>query len=75
LWVRFVSPDSVFRLAGSRLGDGSSAPSLGGLALDGSPVLLGSTATHDPALIPREVWARWKSLDAVSRCELMRTSI
>jgi IS605 OrfB family transposase len=46
----------------ARLGNGSNAPSLGGLNLDGSPVPLGSTATHDPMLIAREVWARWKSL-------------
>jgi hypothetical protein len=35
------------------LGDGSTAPSLGGLKVDGSPVPLGSTATHDPAGIPQ----------------------
>jgi len=33
---------------GACLGDGSTAPSLGGLTLDGSPVPLGSTATHEP---------------------------
>jgi len=33
----------------ARLGDGSTAPSLGGFTLDGSSVLLGSTATHDPS--------------------------
>ena len=75
MWVRFISPDSVFGLAGSCLGDGSSAPSLGGSNLDGSPVPLGSTAAHDPALIPREVWARWKSLDAANEHEIMRISI
>ena len=47
----------------ARLGDGSSAPSLRGLSLDGSPVPLGSTATHDPTGIPKALWARWKSLD------------
>jgi len=46
----------------ARLGDGSNAPSLGGSTLDGSPVPLGSTATHEPAGIPRSLWARWKSL-------------
>ena len=25
---------------------------------------MGSTATHDPAPIAREVWARWKPLEA-----------
>jgi len=33
------------------------------LKVDESPVPLGSTATRDPTLIAREVWARWKSLD------------
>ncbi|MEM4592472.1 MAG: zinc ribbon domain-containing protein [Sulfolobales archaeon] len=45
-------------------GDGSIAPSHPGLKLDGSPVPLGSTATHEPIQIPSSVWARWKSLDA-----------
>jgi len=44
------------------LGNGSHAPSLGGLSLDGSPVPLGSTATHEPIGIPKSLWARWKSL-------------
>jgi putative transposase len=47
----------------ARLGDGSHAPSLGGLGVDGSPVPLGSTATHEPTGIPKSLWARWKSLD------------
>jgi IS605 OrfB family transposase len=58
-----------------RLGDGGTAPSPGGLNLDGSPVPLGSTATHDPMLIAREVWARWKSLDTVNKHELIRMGI
>jgi len=45
------------------LGDGSTAPSLGGLRVDGSPVPLGSTATHDPTGISESLWVRWKSLD------------
>jgi len=36
----------------SDLGDGSSAPSPVGSSQDGSPVPLGSTATHDP-MMPR----------------------
>jgi len=59
----------------ARLGNGSNAPSPGGLVVDGSPVPLGSTATHDPMLIAREVWARWKSLDATNKHELIRVSI
>ena len=46
----------------ARVGDGSTAPSLRGFTLDGSPVPLGSTATHDPTGIPKSLWARWKSL-------------
>jgi putative transposase len=34
-----------------------------GIALDGSPMPLGSTATHEPIEIPRSLWGRWKSLD------------
>ncbi|WP_350309091.1 RNA-guided endonuclease InsQ/TnpB family protein [Ignisphaera cupida] len=44
-------------------GDGSIAPSLAGLFVDGSPVPLGSTAAHDPTRVPRALWARRKSLD------------
>jgi putative transposase len=47
----------------ARICDGSNAPSLRGLNLDGSPVPLGSTATHDPTVVTRALWARWKSLD------------
>jgi len=43
-------------------GDGSNAPSPAGLNVDGSPVPLGSTATHDPIGMPKSLWARWKSL-------------
>jgi transposase len=47
----------------ARLGNGSSAPSLGRFTLDGNPVPLGSMATHEPTGIPKSLWARWKSLD------------
>jgi hypothetical protein len=47
----------------ARLGNGSSAPSLRGLGVDGSTVPLGSTATHEPIGIPKSLRARWKSLD------------
>jgi len=57
------------------LGNGSVAPSLGGLRVDGSPVPLGSTATHDPTEIPKSLWARWKSLDATNKHKLVRMSI
>ncbi|MEM1611570.1 MAG: hypothetical protein QXQ57_08015 [Sulfolobales archaeon] len=51
----------------ARLGDGSSAPSLGGPTLDGSPMPFGSTATHEPIGIPRSLWARWNSLGATMK--------
>jgi len=66
---------SIKALQRARSCDGSSAPSLSGLDLDGSPVPFGSTATHDPIEIPRSLWARWKSLDAANKHELMRMSI
>jgi len=45
-------------------GDGSHAPSpAGSILVDGSPVPLGSTATHEPIGIPKSIWARWNSLD------------
>ncbi len=52
---------------GPRLGDVSTALSLGGLVVDGGPVPLGSTATHDPVGIPKSLWARRKSLDKTPR--------
>jgi len=52
--------------------NGSTAPSPGGLPVDGSHVPFGSTATHDPTGIPKSLWTRWKSLDATNKYELMR---
>ena len=46
-------------------GDGGNAPSPVGSVLDGSPVPLGSTATHDPIGISKSLWARWKSLPQI----------
>jgi len=46
-------------------GDGGHAPSLAGLfILDGSPVPLGSTATHEPITLKKGLWARRNSLGA-----------
>ena len=45
--------------------DGSYAPSPVGLDVDGSPVPLGSTATHDPVGLSKSLWARWKSLPQI----------
>jgi hypothetical protein len=33
------------------------------LALDGSPVPLGSTATHETTGVSKTLWGRWKSLN------------
>jgi len=46
----------------ARLGDGSSAPSLGGFNIDGRVMPLPSTATHEPIVVKKPLWARWKSL-------------
>ncbi len=45
------------------LGDGSHAPSLGRLiSVDERLIPLASTATHDPIVLPRGLWTRWKPL-------------
>jgi len=44
--------------------DGSYAPSPVGHNLDGRLVPLASTATHDPIVIPKSLWARWNPLGA-----------
>ena len=47
-------------------GDGSNAPSPVGLSvLDGRPVPLASTATHEPITLLVGLWARWKSLPRI----------
>jgi hypothetical protein len=43
--------------------EGSAQKGFGVSILDGSPMPLGSTATHEPIEIPRSLWGRWKSLD------------
>ena len=57
-------------------GDGGSAPSRlrAFVAVDGGPVPLSPTAAHEPTLIARGAWARWKSLGATSEHKLMRVS-
>jgi len=42
-------------------GDGSIAPSPQPYIVDGSPMPLGSTTTHEPIGIPKSLWVRWKS--------------
>jgi IS605 OrfB family transposase len=57
-------------------GDGGSAPSRlrALIPVDGGPVPLGPTAAHEPTLIARGAWARWRSLGATSDHKLMRVS-
>jgi len=57
LWRRWKSLDALY--------EGYAQKGFGvlGIALDGSPVLLGSTATGEPIEIPRSLWGRWRSLD------------
>jgi hypothetical protein len=43
--------------------EGSAQKGFGVSTLDGSPMPLGSTATHEPIEIPRSLWG-WKSPDA-----------
>jgi hypothetical protein len=43
--------------------EGSAQKGFGDPRVDGSPVPLGSTATHEPIEIPRSLWGRWKSPD------------
>jgi hypothetical protein len=43
--------------------EGIAEKGFGVLSIDGSPVPLGSTATHEPIEITRSLWGRWKSLD------------
>ncbi|ACL10572.1 IS element ISDka1 orfB, putative transposase [Desulfurococcus amylolyticus 1221n] len=63
IWHRDVA--AVWNLLLKALrGGGSAAPSPAGLFVDGSPVPLGSTAAHEPTVIARDLWARWKSLEA-----------
>jgi len=69
LWHRDVVAvwNLLLRARRTRLGNGSSALSLGGSTLDGSPVPLGSTATHEPIVVEKPLWARRNSLDAIMK--------
>jgi IS605 OrfB family transposase len=65
-WHReVVALINIYLKALEALYEGSAQKGFGvlGIALDGSPFLLGSTATHEPIEIPRSLWGRWKSLD------------
>jgi len=73
IWHRDVV--AVYNIL-SRLGDGSTAPSLGEdkLNLHVSPVPLGMKATHDPIVIEKKLWARWKSLEEM-KLEKLRNNL
>jgi hypothetical protein len=43
--------------------EGYAQKGFGDPGIDGNPMPLGSTATHEPIEIPRSLWGRWKSLD------------
>jgi hypothetical protein len=65
-WHReVVALINIYLKALEALYEGSAQKGFGvlGIALDGSPMPLGSTATHEPIEIPRSLWGRWKSLD------------
>jgi len=73
IWHRDVV--AVYNIL-SRLGDGSTAPSLGEgkLNLHVSPVPLGMKATHDPIVIEKKLWARRKSLEEM-KLERIRSNL
>jgi len=54
---------------------GASAPSPGGLVVDGSPIPLGSTATHEPTPIAVRCGRGGSPLDATNKHKQMRMSI
>jgi len=74
LWHRDVVAcwNLLFRALG---GDGSNAPSLTGLGIDVSRIPFGTNTTHDPTEVPKTLWTRWKSLDAMNKHELISMSI
>jgi hypothetical protein len=66
-WHReVVALINIYLKALEALYEGSAQKGFGvlGIALDGSPFPLGSTATYEPIEIPRSLWGRWRSLDA-----------
>jgi len=63
-WHReVVALINIYLKALEALYEGSAQKGFGDPRVDGSPVPLGSTATHEPIEIPRSLWGRWKSLD------------
>ena len=63
-WHReVVALINIYLKALEALYEGSAQKGFWVSILDGSPVLLGSTATGEPIEIPRSLWGRWRSLD------------
>jgi putative transposase len=63
-WHReVVALINIYFKALEALYEGSAQKGFGDPRVDGSPMPLGSTATHEPIEIPRSLWGRWKSLD------------
>jgi IS605 OrfB family transposase len=64
-WHReVVALINIYLKALEALYEGNAQKGFGDPRVDGSPMPLGSTATHEPIEIPRSLWGRWKSLDA-----------
>jgi IS605 OrfB family transposase len=63
-WHReVVALINIYLKALEALYEGYVQKGFGVLSIDGSPVLLGSTATYEPIEIPKSLWGRWRSLD------------
>jgi transposase len=63
-WHReVVALINIYLKALEALYEGNAQKGFGVLGIDGSPIPLGSTATHEPIEIPGSLWARRKSLD------------
>jgi putative transposase len=63
-WHReVVALINIYLKALEALYEGYAQKGFGDPRVNGSPVPLGSTATHEPIEIPRSLWGRWKSLD------------
>ncbi|MDT7887580.1 MAG: transposase [Desulfurococcales archaeon] len=63
-WHReVVALINIYLRALEALYEGIAQKGFGVLSIDGSPVPLGSTATHEPIEIHGSLWGRWKSSD------------
>jgi putative transposase len=63
-WHReVVALINIYLKALEALYEGNAQKGFGILGIDGNPVPLGSTATHEPIEIHRSLWERWRSPD------------